>query len=149
MMIQIIGRLGADPQVRYTPSNQKVTSFNLAVNVYQGGREETVWWRVSVWGDRFDKMMNYVKKGSCVIVTGTMKKPELWTNRDGNQQVSLDMTAEMINFVPSSKAENQQSNQGVQSNQQDMAFSSEPAQSVMATADTGAQAENVDDDLPF
>ena len=146
MMVQIAGRLGADPQVRYTPSNQKVTAFNVAVSVYQSGKEDTAWWRVTVWGDRFDKMMNYLKKGSAVIVTGTMKKPELWTNRDGNQQISLEMTAEMINFSPFGKAENSPTNQ------QENNMSAEPlasASPAMAAVDASPSVDSVDDDLPF
>lgn len=100
IIVEIAGRLGADPETRYTPNNQKVTTMRVATNLYKGGKEETVWWRVTVWGDRFDRMMNYLKKGSAVIIVGEMHKPEIWNDREGNAQISMEMTAEMIKFSP-------------------------------------------------
>lgn len=98
--LQIFGRLGADPETRFTSGGQKVTSFRVACNVKKGGKEMTMWWRVTCWGDRFDKMMTYLKKGSAVIVMGTMGMPEIYTSRDGAQQVSLDITADSLHFSP-------------------------------------------------
>ncbi len=98
--LQIFGRLGADPETRFTSNGQKVTSFRVACNVRKGGKDDTMWWRVTVWGDRFDKMMPYLKKGSAVIVMGAMNKPEIYTSRDGASQISLEMTAESIHFSP-------------------------------------------------
>ncbi|MEI8125438.1 MAG: single-stranded DNA-binding protein, partial [Parachlamydiaceae bacterium] len=63
IIVQIAGRLGRKPETRFTPSGQKVTSFSVATNVRKAGKEETVWWRVTVWGDRYDKMMTYLDKG--------------------------------------------------------------------------------------
>lgn len=103
IVLQIMGNLGADPETRFTPSGQKVTSLRVACNSKKSGKEETIWWRVSVWGDRFDKMMTYLKKGSMIIAVGTMSKPEIYT-KDGNPQVSLNMTAEMLMFPPLPKS---------------------------------------------
>jgi len=102
IIIQIAGRLGRDPESRFTPSGQKVTNLTVAVNIRKGGKEETtVWWRVTVWGDRFDKMMPYFKKGSAIIVVGEMTKaPEIWTDKEGRPQTSLELTAEIIRFSP-------------------------------------------------
>ncbi|MFA6915924.1 MAG: single-stranded DNA-binding protein [Parachlamydiales bacterium] len=104
-IIQIAGHLGADPETRFTPSGQKVTSFRVAVNGRRAGKEETSWYRITVWGDRFDKMMPYLKKGSAVIIVGTLHKPEIYTDKEGRPQVSLDITAEMIQFSPFGKSE--------------------------------------------
>lgn len=100
IVVQIAGRLGKDAESRFTPSGQKVTTLTLATNVRKGGKDETVWWRVTIWGDRFDKMAPYFKKGSALIVIGDMHKPEIWTDKEGRQQVSLDMTADIIRFNP-------------------------------------------------
>ena len=94
------GRLGRDPETGYTSSGQKVTTMRLAVSRRRGGQEETLWWRVTVWGDRFDKMMTYLKKGSALIVIGEMDKPQIYTDRDGNPQVSLNVTATDLSFAP-------------------------------------------------
>lgn len=98
--LQIFGRLGADPETKFTANGQKVTTFRVACNVRKGGKDDTMWWRVTVWGDRFDKMMPYLKKGSAVIIMGAMSKPEIYVSRDGASQVSLEITAESIHFSP-------------------------------------------------
>ena len=99
-IVQIIGNLGADPETRFTASGQKVTSLRVACNTRKSGNDETTWWRVTVWGDRFDKMMTYLKKGSSVIVVGSMSPPEIYSKEGGQPQVSLNLTAEMLMFPP-------------------------------------------------
>lgn len=100
MIIQIAGRMGRDAESRFTPSGLKVTTLNVAVNIRKGGKEETVWWRVTIWGDRFSKLLPYLKKGSAIIVVGEMNKPEIWTDKEGRPQVSMEVTAEIIKFSP-------------------------------------------------
>jgi len=116
-IVQIAGRLGRDPESRFTPSGQKVTTFTVATNVRKGGKEETVWWRVTIWGERFDKLMSYLKKGSAVIVIGEMNKPEIWTDKEGRPQISLDLTAEIVRFSPfgnPERSQDQATGQGTQ-----------------------------------
>lgn len=100
IVVQIAGRLGKDAESRFTPSGQKVTTLTMATNVRKAGKEETVWWRVTIWGERYDKMIPYFKKGSALVVIGEMSKPEIWTDKEGRPQVSLDMTAEIVRFNP-------------------------------------------------
>jgi single-strand DNA-binding protein len=68
--------------------------------VRKGAKDETIWWRVSVWGEQFDKMIPYFKKGSPIVVVGEMNKPEIFTDRDGRPQVSMSLTAFNILFSP-------------------------------------------------
>jgi single-strand DNA-binding protein len=96
----IMGHLGADPEVRFTSSGQKVTTFRVATNQRRSGKEDTTWWRVTVWGEQFDRMMPYLKKGSSIIVMGEMSKPEIYTDREGRPQISLNVTASHISFSP-------------------------------------------------
>ncbi|MEM7174896.1 MAG: single-stranded DNA-binding protein [Chlamydiota bacterium] len=103
----LAGRLGKDPEVRYTSSGQKVTTLRLAVNQRRSGKEETMWWRITIWGERFDKMIAFLKKGSAVIVVGEMTKPQIYTDRDGNPQVSLDLVANDISFSPFGRSSDQ------------------------------------------
>ncbi len=98
--IQVAGHLGADPESRFTAGGQKVTNLRLASNSKRGGKEETTWWRITIWGDRFDKMMPHLKKGSAIIVLGELVKPEIWTDKNGQAQVNLEIYAEMIRFSP-------------------------------------------------
>lgn len=100
IIIQIAGRLGRDPESRFTSSGLKVTTLTVATNVRKGGKEETVWWRVTVWGDRFDKMISFLKKGSAIIAIGEMHKPEIWTDKEGRPQPNLELTAEILRFSP-------------------------------------------------
>lgn len=104
-MIQIMGHLGADAETRFTPSGQKVTNLRIATSVRKGGKEETVWYRVTIWGDRFDKMLPYLKKGSGLIVVGELNKPEIYTDREGRSQIALEITAEFIRFSPFGKGD--------------------------------------------
>ena len=96
----IMGHLGADPEVRFTSSGQKVTTLRLACNQKKSGKEETLWWRVTLWGEQFDKLMPYIKKGSALIVTGEMPKPEIYNDREGTPQVSLNLVAYNLSFPP-------------------------------------------------
>lgn len=102
--VEIAGHLGADPEERFTPSGKRVVSLRVATKVRQGGKDETIWWRVTIWGDRFDKMLPYLKKGSAVIVIGEMMKPEVYVDKEGKSQVSLTITAEIVRFSPFGKS---------------------------------------------
>lgn len=104
----IMGHLGADPEVRFTSSGQKVTTLRVAANQRRGGKDETFWWRVTIWGESFDKILSYFKKGSAIIVSGEMLKPEIYTNKEGQPQVSLNLVAYHIAFPPFGKGERQE-----------------------------------------
>lgn len=119
-LLYIAGHLGADPETRFTPSGQKVTTLRIATNSYQNGQDVTIWWRVTCWGDKFDKILPHLKKGSAIIVTGEMKKPEIYTDKEGRPQISLELTAESIRFSPfgkSDRGEKGESGQNYQSRQ--------------------------------
>ena len=57
-VIHLAGHLGADPEVRFTSSGQKVTTLRLASRVRKSGEDDTIWWRVTVWGEQYDKMIS-------------------------------------------------------------------------------------------
>jgi single-strand DNA-binding protein len=101
--IIIAGHLGADPEVRFTSTGKKVTAMRVATRSRRGNTDETIWWRVSIWGDQFDKMIPFFKKGSAIIVCGDLQKPEIFTDRDGKPQISMNITASQIQFSPFGK----------------------------------------------
>jgi len=108
-ILTIAGRLGVDPEVRFTSNGQKVTTLRVAVNIRKSGKDETIWYRVTIWGENFDKMISFLKKGSAIIIVGDLSKPEIYTDREGKPQVSLNITASSIQFSPfgrSDKTEN-------------------------------------------
>ena len=103
--VHIAGHIGKDPETRYTADGQEVTVFSVAVNVRRGGTDETIWFRVTMWGDRWKKMLPYLTKGKPVMVGGELtRKPEIYTDKNGLQQVSaLEVTADYVKFSPFGK----------------------------------------------
>jgi len=108
-IIHIAGHLGADPEVRFTSSGQKVTTLRVAARVRRKGNDDTIWWRCTVWGEQFDKMIPYLKKGSPIVVIGEVSKPEVYTNKEGNPQVSMELTVMSIQFSPFGRSSDRQS----------------------------------------
>lgn len=101
--INIAGHLGADPEVRFTSSGKKVTTLRVATRTRKGQTDDTIWWRVTVWGEQFDKIMPYFKKGSSIVVIGEIQKPEIYNDREGKPQISMEVTAIQIQFSPFGK----------------------------------------------
>ena len=134
-LLEIAGFLGGDPEERFTSSGEKVVSFRVGV---KAGKEDTMWWRVSVWGDRFDRMMPYLKKGSAVIVVGEMSKPEIYNGKDGQPQVSLNLNAEIIKFSPFGKPKSDRET-----------AAPEPTARVQEELVTYGGGQEAGDDLPF
>ncbi|MGZ3633632.1 MAG: single-stranded DNA-binding protein [Parachlamydiaceae bacterium] len=98
-IVLLMGNVGADPETRFSTSGQKIISFRVASNTKRQGKEETTWWRVTIFGDRFDKMLTYVKKGSAVIITGEMTT-QLWTDKEGRQHIQHEVIADSVRFSP-------------------------------------------------
>lgn len=111
-LINLAGHLGADPEVRYTSSGKKVTNLRVATRARRGAnQDDTIWWRVTLWGDQWDKMVAHLKKGSAVVVTGEIHKPEIYNDREGKPQVSMEVTAVHLQFSPFGKPGGQPSQQ--------------------------------------
>ena len=107
---QIIGRLGGDPEMRYTPSGQAVTHFSVAANrkyTHGDGSEvkEVAWFKVSAWGKRAEACNSYLHKGSLVYVEGRLTVdpatggPRLWTRQDGAPAASFELHADLVRFL--------------------------------------------------
>jgi single-strand DNA-binding protein len=98
-VIHIIGNIGRDPETRFTPNNQQVTSFTVAVNRVstQGSerKEETDWYRVSAWGKLAQFAEQYLQKGRRVYVSGRFA-PRTFIGQDGQTRISLDISADYI-----------------------------------------------------
>jgi single-strand DNA-binding protein len=99
--VMIIGNLGSDPEMRYTPNGKAVTQFNVAVNQstknQQTGEwvEETDWFRVTIWGDRAERMAENLRKGNKVFVEGRFRTRQ-FEGRDGQTRTALEITADSI-----------------------------------------------------
>jgi single-strand DNA-binding protein len=107
----IIGNLGRDPEMRYTPDGKPVTQLSVATNRkwtdQSSGepREETIWWRVSVWGKQAEACNQYLVKGQQVLVEGRVRPdpqtggPRIWTRSDGTPGASFELTAFNVRFL--------------------------------------------------
>lgn len=113
----IIGNLGRDPEMRYTPSGQAVTNFSVATNrrysTSDGQQvEETTWYRISAWGRQAETCNQYLRRGSRVLVEGRLKPdpetggPRLYQRQDGSWGASYEVTARYVKFL-STRAEDE------------------------------------------
>jgi single-strand DNA-binding protein len=116
--IIIVGNLGRDPEMRYTPGGQAVTNFNVAVNdnytSSSGERvERTIWIRVTAWGKQAETCNQYLKKGRKVLVEGRLVVdaatggPRVYTRQDGSAASSFEVSASTVRFL-SSKGETEE-----------------------------------------
>ncbi len=99
----IVGNLGNDPEMRYTPSGVPVTSFNVAVNRrwtdQNGGQQKkTTWFRVTAWRKLAETCAQYLGKGRLVLVEGEVDA-SAWTGQDGQPRASLELTARTVRFL--------------------------------------------------
>jgi single-strand DNA-binding protein len=143
----IAGHLGRDAETGFTQSGKKVVTLSIGTTSRRGDKDETIWWRVSVWGDRYDKMLPYLLKGKPIMVRGELRKPRTYVDKNGVTQVSsLEVDADTIHFSPFGKPDQQ----GQQSAQTPYTAAPQPA--VAAGAATAARAddfESEDDQIPF
>lgn len=99
----IIGNLGNDPEMRYAPSGDPVTSFSVATSktwTKDGQKQEkTVWWRVSVWGKAAEACSKYLAKGRQVMVVGEVEEPRVFTDKSGNARAALEIKASTVQFL--------------------------------------------------
>ena len=102
--ITLVGNLGRDPEMRYTPSGVAVTSFSVAVNRSWTGQDgqrqdRTTWFRISAWRRLAETCNQYLTKGQRVLVVGELEEPNTWTDREGNTRASLEVTARTVRFM--------------------------------------------------
>jgi single-strand DNA-binding protein len=108
--IVIVGNLGRDPEMRYTPDGTPVTNFSVATNRRWNNpdgtqNEETVWFRVTAWRQLAELCNQYLSKGRQVLVEGRMNPdretggPRVWTGNDGLPRASFEVTALTVRFL--------------------------------------------------
>jgi len=96
----IIGNLGRDPEMRYTPGGQAVTQFTVAVNRNYKGQngewqEETEWFRVVVWGQQAERAAEYLRKGNKVYIEGRLQTRQ-WEDKDGQKRYTTELVANQV-----------------------------------------------------
>lgn len=114
--ITIVGNLGRDPEMRYMADGTAVTSFSVATSRSWTGKDgerqdETLWFRINVWGRQAETTNQYLSKGKKVLVEGILQGdaatggPRLWTRNDGSPAASFEIRADAVRFL-SSRNEN-------------------------------------------
>ena len=110
----LVGNLGRDPEMRYTPNGKSVTNFTVATSEKWTGQdgqvqERTVWWRVSTFGKLAEICNEYLSTGQKVLVEGTINadpktgNPHFWTGQDGEPRANFELKALVVKFLSSAK----------------------------------------------
>ena len=103
----IVGRLGKDPEVRYTPNGQAVANFTVATSENWTDKtsgqkqEKTEWHRIVVWGRLAELCRDYLKKGRQVYVDGRLQTRS-WDDKDGVKKYTTEIIASSIQFLGTS-----------------------------------------------
>jgi single-strand DNA-binding protein len=108
--IIIVGNLGRDPEMRYTPDGTPVTNFSVASNRKWNNpdgsqNEETIWFRITAWRQLAELCNQYLSKGRPVLIEGRMTPdretggPRVWTGNDGQPRASFEVTALTVRFL--------------------------------------------------
>jgi single-strand DNA-binding protein len=142
--IILVGNLGRDPELRYTPQGTPVCSFTMATNERRKDKsgefqDQTTWFRVTLWGRQAETASQYLTKGRPVYIEGRLRIEE-WTDRDGKQRYTLEVHATDMQFIGTRGDEAQGGGGG---------GGARPEPQGRPRGDAGAHAEIEDDDIPF
>jgi single-strand DNA-binding protein len=157
--IIIVGNLGRDPELRYTPQGTAVCAFTVATNERrrdQAGEQQdiTTWFRVTVWGKQAETVSKYLTKGRQVYVEGRLHVEE-WTDKEGKPRHTLEVNASDVHFIDSAQSGERE---GIPVRQLDRAPANQRGAGAAATASNGRTAggrlparevEIEEDEIPF
>ena len=101
--IILVGNLGRDPELRYTPQGTPVCAFTMATNERRKDKsgefqDSTTWFRVTLWGRQAETASQYLTKGRPVYIEGRLRVEE-WTDRDGKSRYTLEVHATDMQFI--------------------------------------------------
>ena len=99
----LVGNLGRDPELRYTPQGTPVCSFSMATNERRKDKngemqDQTTWFKVTLWNRQAETAAQYLQKGRPVYIEGRLRVEE-YTDRDGKQRHSLEVNATDMQFI--------------------------------------------------
>ena len=146
--IIIVGNLGRDPELRYTPQGNAVCNFSMATNEKRRDKsgelqDITTWFRVTLWGRQAENASKYLQKGSQVYIEGRLRVDE-WTDRDGNQRQTLDVNATEMQFLSGGRSDDFGG-----SDDEYSTGSAAAAGSSSSAGSTSSGDDPSDDDIPF
>lgn len=162
--IILVGNLGKDPELRYTPQGDAVCSFSMATNERKKDKsgefqEVATWFKVTLWRRQAENASKYLSKGSAVYIEGRLQMEE-WTDRDGKERFTLGVQATDMQFIGSRGDRNESGGEysGGSNHERDDqdTHSGPPQSSSSAGASSGGDSSATpvaapagDDDIPF
>lgn len=143
--IIVIGNLGRDPELRYTPQGDAVCDFSVAVNDRKKDKsgefqDVTTWFRITLWRKLAENASKYLTKGKQVYIEGRLQIEE-WQDRDGNNRFTLNVTASEMQFLGGRSDEMASGSDHAPDNVEDFNESTGSGSNDAATP--------ADDDIPF
>ncbi|OEF97334.1 single-stranded DNA-binding protein [Desulfuribacillus alkaliarsenatis] len=148
--VVLIGRLGADPELRYTQQGTAVASFNIAVNrrtKKQDGSRETDWITIVAWQQQAELCAQYLKKGSQIAVEGRIQTGS-YENKDGQRVRTFEVVAENVQFLDRA-GDGEQGSSGPRSFQSQGQDNTNRSSNKDPFANNDKVIDISDDDLPF
>lgn len=142
----LMGRLVADPELRYTPNNIAVTSFTLAVDrsyVKAGADRQTDFIDIVAWRNTAEFISKYFRKGQMMVVQGSIQT-RTYQDKDGNKRKAFEIVADNVNFADSKRSDSNSSYTGNYSSAQ-----TEPETVYSSGSNDDFEELPMDDDLPF
>ncbi|HEY0003813.1 MAG TPA: single-stranded DNA-binding protein [Pyrinomonadaceae bacterium] len=148
--IIVVGNLGRDPELRYTPQGTPVCTFSLASNERRknnAGEQQdiTTWFRVTVWGKQAETVSRFLAKGRSVYVEGRLHVED-WTDKEGKSRYTLEVNASEVHFLDSA---NSGEREGIPVRQFEPASSGQPTRQAAAARRAPAPVEIDEKAIPF
>ena len=152
--IILVGNLGRDPELRYTPQGDAVCSFSMATNEKKRDKagelqDVTTWFKVTLWRRQAENAAKYLSKGRPVYIEGRLQIEE-WTDRDGKERYSLAVNATDMQFISAGREDGSYS---APPHDDEPAYSGgAPAAKSSAASSPSAPVSpppGADDDIPF
>jgi single-strand DNA-binding protein len=148
--IILVGNLGRDPELRYTPQGLAVCDFSMATNERKKDKsgeyhDVPTWFRVTLWRNQAENASKYLKKGSPVYIEGRLSQEE-WQDREGNTRFTLAVQATEMHFLGSGSRNDDFGNDG---ETPQFAGPANESSSAAGSAGSAAAPAASDDDIPF
>ncbi|MBC8463966.1 MAG: single-stranded DNA-binding protein [Deltaproteobacteria bacterium] len=128
----LIGHLGRDPEVRYTPEGLAVANFSVAATEKVKGENRTQWFRITAFGKLGEICGEFLSKGKQVYIEGRLQTNE-WEDREGNKRFTVEIIASQMQMLGT----------------RDSSAAYSPPAGAGASEGAPAGAEPQDDDIPF
>lgn len=124
--VMIIGRLGRDPEMRYTPSGRPVTTFSVATsrswNTSDGERRvETEWFNIVAWGNLAEICKQYLAKGQQIYVEGRLQTRN-WDDAEGHKHTTVEIVASEMIMLSERRDNDTGSDSGLDSQDEEYPF---------------------------